>query len=135
MGIDPKSLPEHVLNKMAKADRGNILTAAEAQLKEAVRTERQEQGTFAAWLSLAQSRGELYFTWSRTDKKTTLRPGFPDFAVFLNGHRTVFLEFKSPTGDLSKEQTNAAELLVSLGFFYVVVMTGGEAIHVIKSLL
>jgi hypothetical protein len=135
MGLRPESLPEHFLNKMSKADRNGVLTAAEAQLKEAVRTERQEQSTFANWLNLAQGRGELYYTWSRTDKRSTLRPGFPDFAIFLNGRRTVFIEMKGPAGILSKEQTDVAELLGSLGFLYCVIATAGEGIHIIKSLL
>jgi hypothetical protein len=74
MGLNPNTLPSHIVEKIDKEDRSpEILTMSEAIDKNATRLEREEQRTFAQMLSLARSRRELDYDWPRTDKRPTGR--------------------------------------------------------------
>jgi hypothetical protein len=97
-------LPNHILEKrMAPADWMALgraaMTAAEATAKYAQRLERKEQTLFSAWLQL---RG-IPFVRCRTDKRSTIKVGYPDLTVLWDG-RAVCIEFKAPCGRLSDEQ-------------------------------
>lgn len=46
--------------------------------------------------------------------------GFPDFAIFFNNAKTIFIELKTKTR-LKKEQLEKKEMFESLGFDYFVV--------------
>ena len=96
-------LPNHILERMAPADRMALgraaMIAAEPTAKYAQRRERKEQTLFSAWLQL---RG-IPFVRCRTDKRSTIKVGFPDLTVLWDG-RAACIEFRAPCGRLSDEQ-------------------------------
>lgn len=59
-------------------------------------------------------RGWLYFH-SRMDKKTNRTKGEPDFIIFAECGRHIFLEAKSKTGKLSSEQLGVIAWARKLG--------------------
>jgi hypothetical protein len=135
MGLDPNTLGENVWSKVPKAERPpGYLTAAEATEKGEKRTEADEQRTLANYLSLAKSRGELYFLWFRIDKPTRGTPGHPDFSIWLSRGRTLLIEMKSDRGKLSREQQKVSEAFGALDHLYIVVYSGAEGIKIVQKL-
>lgn len=120
-------LPDHVLRLMSPGDRKELgkagLLASECIEKAQARSERAEQKTFASWLGL---RG-LYYIQARTDKRSTIRVGHPDFSIFRAG-RVLFVEMKGEGGRLSEEQEQCISELTSEGFQVVVAHSALEAI-------
>jgi len=120
-------LPDNILRCLSPADRRSLgragMTAAEAQARYAVRSERGEQRLFAAWLS---SRG-LPYVQPRPDRKSGIKPGWPDFSVHV-GNRSIFIEMKVQGGKLSPEQVECIEALRREGFRCEVVYSAAEAI-------
>jgi hypothetical protein len=56
--------------------------------------EKNEQGTFASWLLLQNSKGrKIPFCWHSTCARSKATPGTPDFWVGING-RSLWIEFK-----------------------------------------
>ena len=133
MGLDPNSLPDRVLNKMAKTDRPpGVLTAVEASEKELKRTEAQEQRLFNNWLLLAEERGELWFDSSATHKRVTCRVGKPDFLIAPMGRPAFWVEFKLPSGRFSQEQCKVINTLMDLGQAVFIVPSADEAIRIVR---
>jgi hypothetical protein len=133
MGLDPNSLPERVLSKLSKADRpAGVLTLSEASAKEIARTERDEQKTFAYYLSQVRARGKLRYYWAKTNKASTNMPGTLDFMVPISRGRTLYIEFKAPGGRLTKEQHEEIEGLKMLGHKVVIIQTAEAAIRFVK---
>ena len=133
MGLDPNSLPDRVLSKMAKTDRPpGILTAVEASEKELKRTEAQEQSQFNNWLLLAEERGDLSFDWSATHKRVTKRVGHPDFAIYPDHRETFFIEFKLPAGHVSPAQDKYFKRLIRLGKAVFITPNCDEAIRIVR---
>lgn len=120
-------LPENVLQKMSPEDRAMLgragMTAEEASAKSEARSERQSQRTFSSWLSLR----EIYFITPRSDKKSTIKPGHPDFTIFARG-RVLFIEMKTSTGRLSDEQSQCVAELIAEGFTVVIARNALAAI-------
>lgn len=96
------------------------------------RSEREEQNLFRNWLYLQQDAGLLRFVNPRSDKKTTIAVGHPDFSIWLSAGRSLLIEFKVAGGKLSKEQTYALNAFGMLGHETVVVRTHEEAIRITK---
>jgi hypothetical protein len=124
MGIDPASLTNEALERMAPADRALIRTAVghpnaaitseEAVAKHLRRLERNEQKVLSNWLALQEERGILVYDWSRTDKKSTNRKGMPDFRVFRDG-RALLGEMKMDGAKLSPDQIEMQEKFLRSG--------------------
>jgi hypothetical protein len=134
MGLDPNKLPDSVISKIDKKDRpkGRI-TQAEAETRYSNRLERDEQRLFAQWCGLREARAEFLFDWTRTDKPVTGRVGLPDFRIYLPGGLTVFYEFKSTEGRLTKTQRLVHEILTGLGYVVEIVKTADEAVKSARS--
>lgn len=67
-----------------------------------------------------QSRIERYLTergfyWFHDRSRRENKPGHPDLVVAAHGGRTLWLELKSKTGRLSKEQEQVRIMLMALG--------------------
>jgi hypothetical protein len=103
------------------------MTAAEAQARYALKTERAEQKIFAAWLS----RHEIYFITAQANRRSTIRVGHPDFSIF-HGSRTLFLEMKAPHAQPSREQIQCLNELRTAGFSAEIVRSAASAIETTK---
>lgn len=127
-------LPDHVLKLMSDRDRAELgkagWLASECLEKAEQRSERASQKTFASWLGL---RG-IYFIQARSDKRSTIRVGHPDFTIFARG-RVLFVEMKSPTGRLSEEQQRCIAELTAEGFPVVIARNALEAILATRQFL
>jgi VRR-NUC domain len=124
-------LPNRILEKMSPADRKELgkagRTAAECIERAEARTERAAQKLFGSWLSLRS----VYFIQARSDKRSTIRVGHPDFSIFHAG-KVMFIEMKSPSGQLSQEQNECRLGLSRQGFTVAVARGAAEAIAVTK---
>jgi hypothetical protein len=92
------------------------------------RNERQEQRVFSAWMHM---KGILYVN-PRADQKSTIAIGWPDFSVFLDGARTIFIEMKSGDGKCSPEQIARQEQLKQIGHAVYVAWSADEAIKIVR---
>jgi hypothetical protein len=92
------------------------------------RLERDEQRTFAAWLSLH----ELPHCWHRTDKRSTATTGVFDFWVGHAG-RSAWIEFKLSGGKLSPEQEQFKQRLIKQNLGWHIVTNANEAIRIVRS--
>lgn len=82
-----------------------------------------------------------FLLWCKKNKIPCLKlvslglKGFPDRTVFLEGGKIVFIEFKSESGKLSKNQEMTFSVLRKLGFAVFVCRSKDEAISAIQSTL
>lgn len=111
MGLDSTSLPQSVLRLMSKEQRAPLGKAGEtyeeAQERTAVKLERELHDRFTNWLNLRR----LLFIHARTDKKSTIRKGWPDFTVIYGDH-VCCVEFKRPGGKLRSEQVEVIKRML-----------------------
>ena len=96
------------------------------------RSELKEQGLFAAWLKLQQTKGLLEYFWQRTDKKATGKRGTPDFIIALYGGRSLWIEFKAPGNVPSIEQAQTLQNLAKLAHSALVCHSSEEAIRFVR---
>jgi hypothetical protein len=126
-------LPEHVLNKMSKADRKRLgkagLTATEIHSKQDYRAEIEIHNQIKAYLS----RNNIRYLYASPNKRSTLPVGFPDITILLIGGRMLFLEVKTANGKLSPEQIDWQTYLTSIDHLHYVVRSYDEAIAIIKN--
>jgi hypothetical protein len=122
-------LPEKVLRLMSPEDRRLIgqQSASEAQCALCASLERRQQKLFASWLQYR----ELYYIQARSDKRSTIRVGHPDFTIFHN-HKVLFIEMKSENGVLSTDQQECGLRLMKQGFVWLVCHNAREAIDQTK---
>jgi hypothetical protein len=92
--------------------------------------ERAEQKLFAAWLT----QHALYFFQARSDKRSTIRVGHPDFTIFENG-RTVFTGMKKARTQPSADQICCMDMLRDRGFTTVIAQSAVQAIELTKDFL
>lgn len=120
MGININIAPDSFRSKIQKEDRKSIgiVTISEAQEKNDRLLENKMHNQFIQWLRL---RG-LDFIHARTDRKSTIEKGWPDFSVVYNGN-VVMIEFKTQSGKLSEDQENVIKRL----------MVHGNDVHVCTS--
>lgn len=123
-------LPDNILKCMDPKDRpkGNAgLTQAEATAKEEDRLEKTEQRFFATWLMAQETQGKLVYNWSSMHKKTTSRPGIPDFQIWAK-NKALLIEMKGPIGRLSEVQKEMRELFMASGTDVLIFRDAGKAI-------
>ena len=108
-------LPEHILSKISAAERKPMgkagVTASEAQLVWQKGEERKLQALIKAD---AERRG-YYVLVPATNKKSTIRPGHPDFSLWGPGGKTCCIEAKAAGGVLSQAQRECIAELQALG--------------------
>jgi hypothetical protein len=126
-------LPDHILRLMAPADRprgkaGKLMS--ELLDKEERDLERDQHKIFWNYCLLK----DITVDYHNPTKKTTNRKGWPDFPCYKDG-RVLFIEFKSLTGRLSKDQKERREELERQGFKYVVVTAASDAIEIVQTYL
>jgi hypothetical protein len=114
--------------------------------------ERDLQKAIIHYLQLLENQGKLYFIRNNTFQGQLKRrdgsfgymrqgkKGCADLIVFFTDpfhmdnckQRTIFIELKSDTGDLSKEQHEFAVKIQKLGYEYRVIRSVEELIMVLK---
>jgi hypothetical protein len=99
--LDSKNLPENIRKCMAKDVRKELKAYTNEEI-----TENQARGEelemhrqFQNWCQ----RRDVIFVHSRTDKKSTIKKGHPDFTLLWSG-RGCCIEFKGKYGKLTDEQ-------------------------------
>jgi VRR-NUC domain len=130
MGLDPTSLPSRFtvcLDPESRKELG-LETASERHARLERKLERDEQNTFAAWLSLREADRVLVYDWSRTDRATTNRKGLPDFRIYTRG-RVLLIEMKVATGKLSADQEVMIEKFICCETVVYVCYSAAEAIE------
>ena len=75
-----------------------------------------------------------YVIRARTDRKSTLAKGTPDYAIFAHGGRTLFLELKRKGGKATTAQQAAVAHLTKLGHLAYVVDNWNEALKMLQGL-
>jgi len=113
MGFNSASLPDSFRKCIAKEERAKspeFATSAELADKCAVKSEKAMHVQFENWCRV----NDLFVIHSRTDRKTTIRVGLPDFFVIKGTQqdgspfrtaKVCAVEFKFGTGKLRPEQT------------------------------
>ena len=122
----------NIVARMSVAEQAKVLASGRRAI---ARRELDEQKTFAGILRKLKRAGQLHYVWPRGDKRSTIQIGHPDFSVWLPHSGTAFFEFKAESGRFSTEQTQAIELLKSLGHLVLIVATAREAERFVISLL
>lgn len=75
-----------------------------------------------------------YFIRARTDRRSTLAVGTPDYAIFAHGGRTLFLELKRRGGKATTAQLAAIAHLRKLGHMAEVVDNWADALRFLEGL-
>lgn len=134
-----KTLPENILKCMPKEQREPLgkgfKTSAEAVATFETKNERQVQKHIANYLR----QHSIWFSQSRTDKRTTNGNGTPDFLFSAllpyNDHQNriypIAIEVKFGDGKLSKEQEDVRGQMVLNGWCYFVVHSLQEVIAIL----
>jgi hypothetical protein len=135
MGIDPASLTDRHRRLMSTSDRKGLgkagLTAAEAADQYALRTEREMHSKFSSYCGLH----DILFEHEDPTRRSTSRPGWPDFRCFAAGKRFLAIDFKVRPNGLTTEQEEIKTRLEACGFPYVVAYSLSEAIHAAQQYL
>jgi hypothetical protein len=131
MGLDPITLPQHMVDKIDPRDRPKgdkrFETTAETIQKFIRGEELREQRIYLAWLQFRQ----LTFDYSRSDRKTTGILGVPDFRVW-HGPYYLLLEFKAKDGRVSEVQEEWHDQARKNGITVYIVHTAAVAIEMTK---
>jgi hypothetical protein len=135
------SLSPHLLPLMSSEDQArfsgvtqtapDVRDAATPSPKSSV-AERKEQGTFASWLLLQNSKGhKIPFCWHATHKPSKATPGTPGFWVGING-RGIWIEFKRDHScHLTQEQEEFRLACVAQHIEHYVVYSADEAMRIV----
>lgn len=104
MGIDLNSAPDHVKQCLPDQEKQALgkhgWTKEECEKAYEFETEKDLQDAVEAWIN---SQPTCHCSRSRMDKKTTTRPGTPDFFCSIDG-LALYIECKRPGGKLSDTQ-------------------------------
>jgi hypothetical protein len=115
-------LPENILSKMSPADRKKIgkagVTSEEAALKQIVKSE----GELQKLINNELNRREIWFAWSRMNKRTTSKIGTPDFLFSYKG-KFCAVEAKHEKREPTKEQRDAIRSIQRNGGTVAVIRT------------
>ena len=101
----------------------------ECEDRYAKRSETKERKQFEQWL---EWHPEIVVCSARTDKRTTIKKGWPDFSLFCAPGLTLFLDFKSTGKTLDEDQQKVRDQLVAAGHTFLVPYSAGEAIREVK---
>lgn len=89
--------------------------------------EQHNEDSFVAW---CEGRGYKCKKLIEDERK-----GFPDRSVFLDGGRSVIIEFKAPGGTVSHHQREQIKDLKKLGHSVHVAFSCEEAIQIVEGVL
>ena len=132
MGIDSSSLTDKQRSLMSAADRRRLgkagMTREESEAKFAHDAEREMHSKFSSYCGLHG----ILFEHENPTKRSTSRPGWPDFRLFAQGCRFMAVEFKCRPNGLTGEQEAIRAELEARGFRYVIVYSLVEAIHAVQ---
>lgn len=124
-------LPEHILRLMSSQDRKSLgkgaMTADEAVQKFSAKREKEMHDIFSQWLNL----NGIPFIHARTDKRSTIQVGWPDFTVIHKG-RAVCVEFKMPYAKIDVKQFETIDRLQREGTPVFICHNHAEAIEHLK---
>jgi hypothetical protein len=109
--------------------------ALAAERRAIARNEIAEQKKFYGWLRRMRRQGKLWFINPRSDKRSTITVGHPDFSVWLPNGRTLLMEFKAPGGKRSPAQEEASTLLDSLGHPVLLIYSAEQAQAIVELLI
>lgn len=128
MGLDPKALPQRIIDLMEKPERKDIgvKTSGEIAEKIEVENERELQNQCANLLRLRS----IWFFQSRMDRRTTNPVGTPDFLFAVKG-TPIAVECKIGAGILSREQEDSMYHMAKNGWICAVV----RSVKMLKDLL
>lgn len=126
MRYDSKTLPENIRKCMPAELRKEmkVPTIEETQEKAARGEELKLHRDFENWCLLNQ----VPYVHSRTDKKSTIASGWPDFTILYDG-RGCCIEFKATGGCLSNDQKEVIPKLKRKGVPTLVTCSLAEAIR------
>src|SRR5258708_6853859 len=132
--MSTKALPDNLLRLMSATDRRAIkqMTAEEAAYTYRNALERTQHAIYANWLTHQKWYEEhgIHFHDDPSRRRTGHR-GDPDFQVLFLG-RSLFLEFKTPTGALTGEQIECHSRLLRSGHYVHVPRSAYEAIKITR---
>jgi len=138
MGI-PVELAPHLTRLMSSEDAARYGVTTDTATNKITTTttrknadERREQGDFANWLLLQNSKGrKIPFCWHATHKPSKATPGTPDFYVGINGH-SIWVEFKRDQScRLTHEQDEFRLSCEAQRIEFRVVHSAAEAIEIV----
>lgn len=123
--------PENILKAMDKKDRKALGKAGRTkeeviQFVEA-KNERELQSQIAAMLRLH----DIAFCQPRTDKRSTMTVGWPDFTLAINGI-PIALECKSDVGKVSPEQQKCHDNMRRNGWNVFIIRHLSEVVSILK---
>jgi hypothetical protein len=131
MGITPNNRMLELMDKKDRPRGRAGMTAAEATDQYALRTEREMHSKFCSYCGLHG----ILFEHEAPTKRSTSRPGWPDFRCFYMKQRVLFIEFKVQPNVLTTEQELVRVGLEMCGFRYIVAYSLSEAIHAAQQYL
>jgi hypothetical protein len=105
----------NLLKLMSRQDRKEFgkagLLPEECGRKTDNRAEIEMHNLFKGFLY----RRRLRYIYANPNKRSPLPPGWPDFSVYGPIAKTLFIEFKTPTGVISEDQRQVMESLAIIG--------------------
>jgi hypothetical protein len=95
--------------------------------------EKKQQGDFASWLSLQNSKGhKIPYVWHATHTRSKATPGTPDFWVGINT-RGIWFEFKRDSScRLTREQEEFRSACEAQRVEHHVVHSSQQAIELVE---
>lgn len=130
MKIDSKVIPDHILRLMAPSDRPHGVAGAlkeEIAMSHDIKSERRLQADIANYLNL----NNIAFYNPRSDKKSTVAAGLPDFALAIKGKPIAF-ECKTSAGKVHEHQAMVHEKMRANGWQVHIIRSLREAIKVVR---
>lgn len=125
-------IPLHQFREMTERVERNKLRAPVASA-EACERETGSDGLHAQIMRWCDSQWPRWkYIHSRTDKRSTVDPGVPDFAVFGPYPRCIVVECKSKSGKLSTDQQNWIAEMKMIGWTVNVVWNLEEFLGLTK---
>jgi hypothetical protein len=97
--------------------------------------ELKQQKILNNWLNLRLAERKLWPINPRSDKASTIKPGHPDYTIFLPKGRLLLMEMKVAGGVLSQDQLNAIGILSELDHQVLIPASAYEAIELVKKFL
>ena len=105
-----------------------------AEARYIAEVEKTEQQLFNKWLKEQCVAGKLYFVNARSDKPSTIRPGHPDYTIWIKD-KVILIEMKVAGGKLSDEQQQAIWDLERLGHVVWITWNHHQAIAIVEHYL
>lgn len=125
-------LPDRIVNKIADpAERKRHMTSREALSKYARDAEREMHSKFSSYCLLHG----ILFEHENPAKRSTARPGWPDYRLFAPGGHFMAVEFKVRPNRLTDDQEAVKAELEKRGFRYVVAYSLVDAIKAAQQYL